>query len=56
MVWKSRETGRAHAMNLEGVGDDFDAMQAESKVQHPWIWEYDLEAGLEDAKTMISKS
>jgi len=54
LVWKSRETGRAHSLILDRVGDDFEAMQRESQVQHPWIWEYDLEAELEKAKGMFS--
>ncbi|KAE9988379.1 hypothetical protein EG328_011139 [Venturia inaequalis] len=54
MAWKSREAGIYHAFEKEGVLDDHEILQSEASTIYSWVWEFDLEASLKEAKEMLA--
>ncbi|TLD36542.1 FAD/NAD(P)-binding domain-containing protein [Venturia nashicola] len=54
MAWKSREAGIYHSFEKEGVLDDHEHLQNEAETLYSWVWEFDLEASLNEAKEMLA--
>ena len=50
---ESREACVYHALEMENVGDELEALQLEAAKIYSWVWEFDLEASLEKAKEMV---
>jgi salicylate hydroxylase len=50
LVAKSREAGQKHSLVLPGVEDDIRALHTYSKAQYRWVWGFDLEQQLHEAK------
>jgi salicylate hydroxylase len=53
LAWKSREAGVYHAFELENIEDDLGALQHEAAKIYSWVWGFDLEASLGEAKGMV---
>lgn len=56
MAWKSREAGIYHSFEKDGVLDDHENLRSEATTIYSWIWEFDLEASLEEAKEMLARA
>ena len=48
VVRTSRECGEVYELRGEGIGDDLEALAEDVGTRYDWIWEYDVEAGLEE--------
>lgn len=56
VVATSREAGRLWDFELEDYGDDIDALRRNMETRMHWIWQADLRAELERAKTIFRQS
>lgn len=56
VVATSREAGRLWDFELEGYGDDVDALQQNMQTRMHWIWQADLRGELERAKAIFRQS
>lgn len=54
MASKSREAGIYHAFEKERVLDDHGTLQSEASTIYSWVWEFDLEASLKEAREMLA--
>ncbi|GAW18043.1 hypothetical protein ANO14919_075120 [Xylariales sp. No.14919] len=55
LVTTSREAGRLWDFELEGHGDDVDAVRRNMKARMRWIWNVDLPAELERARAIFRR-
>ncbi|KAI1162848.1 mannitol 1-phosphate dehydrogenase 2 [Nemania serpens] len=56
VVATSREAGKLWDFELEGYGDDMDALQRNMETRMHWIWKADLRAELERGKAIVRQS
>jgi salicylate hydroxylase len=55
VISKSKEAGTKHSFMLEGVGDNFEALQAYARVQYRWIWNHNIEKSLSEARQIMEQ-
>ena len=51
---KSREAGLKHTLSLPGILDDSTALKGYSEQQYRWLWKFDLEHQLREARRMVA--
>ncbi len=54
LVRHSRELGHLFQLRREGIEDDVEKIRQELKVMNLWIWEFDLETHLQEAKQNLT--
>jgi len=54
LVTASREQGRLYDLELPGVGDDLEKVKYQIENGRKWIWGFDLEEHVEDAKKLYA--
>jgi salicylate hydroxylase len=52
VIKASRKAGKVNSFLGEGIGDDFDKLRPDIEARYRWVWDFDLEATLVEAKKM----
>ncbi|KAH8762747.1 hypothetical protein F5882DRAFT_477040 [Hyaloscypha sp. PMI_1271] len=52
VIKASRKAGKVNSFIGEGIGDDFDKLRPDIEARYRWVWDFDLEATLVEAKMM----
>lgn len=55
LVTTSRDAGRLYDMQMPGVGEDVEKIKSNLAERWKWIWDFDLEEHVEEAKTAFRK-
>jgi salicylate hydroxylase len=50
IIKASRKAGQVNSFLGEGIGDDFDKLRPDIEARYRWVWDFDLEATLVEAK------
>ena len=53
VIKASRKAGQVNSFLGEGIGDDFDKLRPDIEARYRWVWNFDLEATLVEAKKML---
>ena len=53
LVSTSREAGQLYDLELPGVEDNLELLAENLSSRYKWIWDFDLEAHVEEAKAML---
>jgi salicylate hydroxylase len=53
IIKASRKAGKVNSFLGEGIGDDFDKLRPDIEARYRWVWDFDLEATLVEAKKML---
>jgi salicylate hydroxylase len=49
----SRRAGKVNSLLGEDIGDDFEKLRDDMEARYRWVWDFDLEASLQEAKNML---
>jgi salicylate hydroxylase len=52
VIKASRKAGKVNSFLGEGIRDDFDKLRPDIEARYRWVWDFDLEATLVEAKKM----
>ena len=55
LVTTSREGGLLYEMQLPGVEDDLDKIKDRLNTRMNWIWDFDLQAHVDEAKELMAE-
>lgn len=53
VIMASRKSGIANCLEGEGIGDNLDKLEPDIEARYRFVWNFDLEASLEEAKAMM---
>jgi len=53
VIKASRKAGQVNSFLGDGIGDDFDKLRPDIEARYRWVWDFDLEATLVEAKKML---
>lgn len=53
IIKASRKAGQVNSLQGEGIGDDFEKLRPDIEARYRWVWDFDLEATLVEAKKML---
>jgi salicylate hydroxylase len=53
IIKASRKAGQVNSFLGEGIGDDFDKLRPDIEARYRWVWDFDLEATLVEAKLKL---
>jgi salicylate hydroxylase len=53
IIKASRKAGKVNSFLGEGIGDDFDKLRPDIEARYRWVWDFDLEATLVEAKMRL---
>ena len=53
IIKASKKAGMANSFQGEGIGSDMDKLRPDIEARYRWVWDFDLEASLVEAKMML---
>jgi salicylate hydroxylase len=53
IIKASRKAGQVNSLQGEGIGDDFEKLRLDIEARYRWVWDFDLEETLVEAKMML---
>jgi salicylate hydroxylase len=53
LIKASKKAGTVNSFQGEGIGSDMDKLRRDIEARYRWVWDFDLEASLAEAKMML---
>jgi salicylate hydroxylase len=53
IIKASRKAGQVNSLQVEGIMDDFEKLRPDIDARYRWVWDFDLEATLVEAKLKL---